>query len=134
MALASLLHMSLEPRAFRTFFFEEAMAHRTQLGAMAPLTRFSALPYFIDPPKVEDGMWRLDHQQAQNDANSTIPTWGEPAPPYPGNLQVSVPTTQNLIDVDFNNSAERTFWTFANHHEQFVAVGFLPRQLTFPFW
>jgi len=134
MALANLLHMNVdEPRAFKTFFFEEAMAHRVQLGAMYPLTRFSVLPYLIDPPLIDNGVWRLNHQTAQNDANETIPTWGLPDPNYPGTLQVSVPETANLMDVDFNDQRERAFWVFQNHQEQFVAQGFLPSHLL-PAW
>jgi hypothetical protein len=134
MALATLLNLNVDdPRAFATFFFEEAMSHRTQLGAMNPLDRFSALPYFIDPPMITNGMWKLDHQSAQSDANSTIPTWGSPDPNYPGTLHVSVPETRSIIDVNFSDQRERTFWVFWNHHDQFVAQGFLPAHLT-PAW
>jgi hypothetical protein len=134
MSTASLLTMPADPAARAMFWFEEAMTHRRQLGAMAPLNRFSVLPYFIDPFR-PNTMWLLTHQQAQNDANTTMPTWSETPPPtYPGTLNQSVPLTQNLIDVNLNDQRQRAWWTFANHREQLIAMDELPPVLTFPFW
>ena len=121
--------------------FWEAMAHRTFLGAMFPLIRFSALPYNLDPIPPQPGpaarFWMLNHQRAQSDAITTIPTWGWPGPglpPYPGSLTVSVPENQNLQDTHLTIPGQRTWFQFANHLEIYVATAALPPTLTFPFW
>jgi hypothetical protein len=134
MSTASLLVMPDNPTQRAMFWFEEAMIHRRELGAMSPLNRFSVLPYFIDP-FLSNTMWLLTHQQAQNDANTTMPTWNEAPPPaYPGTLLTSVPETQNLIDVNLDDQRQRAWWTFANHREQLIAMDNLPPVLTYPFW
>lgn len=121
------------------WYFWEAMDHRTFLGAMAPLTRFSVLPYHIDPPPnpgPASRFWMLNHQTAQTDAIETIPTWGftgPGSPPYPGTLTVSVPENQNLQDTHLEDPGQRTWFVFANHQEQYVASTFLP-PLLLPAW
>ena len=121
--------------------FWEAMIHRSFLGAMAPLTRFSALPYLLDPlpayatPAAR--FWLMNHQRAQTDAISTIPTWGFAGtgfPPYPGTLEIAVPENQNLQDTNFTNPAERTWFGFVNQMEMYVAESFLPPLLVLPAW
>ena len=111
------------------------------LGAMAPLTRFSALPYLLDPipayPSFAIRFWMLNHQQAQTDAIETTPTWDWPGPgypPYPGTLDVSVPENQNLQDTHFTNPGQRTWFQFANHMEMYVLSANLPQLLTLPAW
>ena len=136
MSTANLLNLN-DP----AYEFWEAMEHRTFLGAMAPLTRFSVLPYNLDPMPAYPGpaarFWMLNHQHAQTDAISTIPTWGWPGPgfpPYPGTLEISVPENQNLQDTHFTNPGQKTWFQFANHQELYVASTFLPPILEFPFW
>ena len=136
MSAATLLAMPDDPVGLATFAFEHAMSHRTYLGAMAPLTRFSVLPYFIHPMQ-NDPSWRLDHQQAQNDFTSTMPTWGNPppVPPAPGTLSVAVPLAHNLLDLpNLDDPGQRSWWTFVNHQEHYIASANLPGLLTYPFW
>ena len=57
--------------------FEQMMSHRQYFAVMELLTRFSALPYLLDPPwetNLPAGMWNLLHQQAHNDFNRTLPS------------------------------------------------------------
>ena len=136
MSTANLLNIN-DP----AFEFWEAMVHRQLLGAMAPLTRFSVLPYNLDPMPEYPGpaarFWMLNHQRAQTDAISTIPTWGWPGPnypPYPGSLDVSVPENQNLQDYHIAIPEQAAWFAFVNHQELYVASTFLPEILTFPFW
>ena len=92
MSTANLLNLN-DP----AYEFWEAMEHRQFLGAMFPLTRFSVLPYTLDPipmyPSAAIRFWMLNHQRAQTDFIVTIPTWGwgwsTPGfPPYPGTFEV----------------------------------------------
>ena len=121
--------------------FFEAMTHRQFLGAMFPLTRFSVLPYNLDPIPVYPGpaarFWMMNHQKAQTDAMTTIPTWGFAGPglpPYPGTLDVNVPENQNLQDSHITIPDQRAWFTFINHQEMYVASTFLPELLTLPTW
>ncbi|PWT76102.1 MAG: hypothetical protein C5B60_04485 [Chloroflexi bacterium] len=135
MSEATLLVMGDDPIARSAFAFEHAMSHRTYLGAMFPLTRFTILPYFIDP-QINDPAYRLDHQYCQNDFNSTMPTWGAvpggPTPPAPGTLAVAVPLSQNLLDHNFDKPEQQLWWTFANHQEHYVGSANLPALLVLP--
>lgn len=105
------------------FDFEHAMAHREVLAVMAPLSRYSAIPYFIEPwpqpfpPFPAPGTdWRQDHQQAHNDLTVALPGfWGA------DNIGFGIPQSQNLIDNDLNNPGSRPWWTFTNHMEHYVA-------------
>jgi hypothetical protein len=137
MSEATLLVMGDDQVALSTFAFEHAMSHRIYLGAMWPLTRFSILPYFIDPQQ-NNPAYRLDHQYAQNDFTTTMPTWGAsppgPIPPAPGTLSVAVPLGQDLLDQHFDDPGQRVWWTFANHQEHYVASANLPALLTLPAW
>ena len=60
-----------------------AMSHRDYLGVMSPLTRFSAIPYFIEPFTAKRGSdnWHFNHQTAHDDADNAIPStyMGPPA-------------------------------------------------------
>lgn len=117
MSTAYLLKMPDDPLGQATYFFEEAMAHRTLLGAMSPLDRFSVLPYLLDP-FLDNGMWFLNHQQAQNDALTTlVPLFG----------------ATNLVDTDMDNPEQRTWFEFVNHQELYVATGLLSGPLN-PAW
>ena len=114
-------------RLSRSFDWEHSNAHRYFLGAMSPLYRFSTLPYFIDPRR-DDGMWRLTHQRAHQDAMTTLPFY-----PYTG-----VPFTQNLIDLPLSKKSTEqvSFWLFQNHNEHYVGQTQIPADLEriFPFW
>lgn len=107
------------------FDFEHAMAHREVLAVMAPLSNYSAIPYFIEPwplpfPPYPDPAtdWRLDHQQAHNDFSSAMPGYF-----LAEHVGFGIPDNQNLLENDLNNEASRTWWTFANHQEHFIASG-----------
>lgn len=136
MSRASLIN-SLEP----AFGFEHAMSHRNALGVMSPLTRFSAIPYFVDPFVQTDepgGPWHFNHQQAHNDAASQLP-------PELGSTKRGIPNTASLLDYDFSDPDSRAWWTFVNHLEHFVGGNtVLPQsapqppppapQWKYPFW
>ena len=86
------------------FGFEHAMAHRELLGAMAPLDRFSVIPYFVHPQTLPSGGWRMDHQQAHNAMAAT------PSPLL----------EQILRDSNLFNPEQRKWWEFMNHHEHYI--------------
>ena len=121
-----LIVMPTDELGMQTFAFEHAMAHRTFLGAIAPLDRFSVIPYFIDPQQNEP-RWRLNHQQAHIDALPHLPAW------Y-GWDTFGVSFMHNLLDYDLDDEEQRTWWTFANQQEHYAAMHSLPAELTYPFW
>lgn len=124
--------------------FDHAQAHRELLGAMAlavpapvaneffagtgGLTRYSAIPYFIDP-QFNTGVWHLDHGQAHSDFQLTLPG-------FFGSTVTGVinPTSTDLVAMDFSQQGLLTWWTFVNHEQHLTATNTLPQQLTFPFW
>jgi len=102
-----------------TYAFEHMMAHRTYWGAMSPLSRFSVVPYVLDPMMGTDipgGPWHMNHQQAHNDAQGALPA--QFATPSVMSLDLFV--GQNLRDTRFDNPDSRRWWTFANHMEHYV--------------
>jgi hypothetical protein len=121
------------------FAFEHVMAHRLYLGVMSPLTRFSVIPYFIDPMTAKrpaDG-WHLNHQQAHNDALNNLPAQ------YLGDIAAGVGS--DLADTNLDNPASRSWWTFFNRIEHYVGSNtILPQPVTpppppsptftYPFW
>jgi len=176
MARASLLTTS-DP----WFNFEHAMAHREALAVIgfqpgftpqtgstaqpfpprSPLSRYSVIPYFIEPEQNVDrraGKWHLNHQQAHNDALQNVPskyfwqytTTTVPQPPPNPPLTFQTPQTVvyglriggNLIDTSFADEQQLRWWEFQNHMEHFVgstsiAPSPAPKpapQATFPFW
>lgn len=133
MAVVSLLQIGTTPTQKATFAFEHAMAHRNYLGIMAPLTRFSVIPYLLDPMASINpaGAWHQSHQQAHDDALTTVPTaWGAKT--------VGLFVGRNLRDTDLRNREQKTWWTFQNHMEHYIANGTtLPVTGTrwrWPFW
>jgi hypothetical protein len=118
------------PNQEPTFSFEHAMSHRRLLGAMAPLTRFSVIPYGPITPGYNTGDWHLDHEQAHDDFQLTIPGWfGIPTsgiinPVYP------------LVETDFRNEDQLKWWTFHNFQEHLTGENALnwQEEFTFPFW
>lgn len=115
MSTANLLNMD-DPM----WAFEEAMAHRLLLGGMAPLTRFSVLPYMLDP-MADMAFWRLNQQRAQDDAVQTLGV-------------VGIPAAQNLLDSNLDDPTERSWFSFVDEMELRIATAALPSQLTYPFW
>lgn len=103
--------------------FDHAFAHREYYAVMAPLTRFSALPYFIEPlppptppfPTDADD-WNLNHQQAHNDFALALPAFYNDS-----SIGFGIPNSQNLVDSNLNDPETRTWWTFANHQEHYIA-------------
>lgn len=117
MSIVALLRRPDNPTSLAAFEFEHAMAHRTLYATMGPLHRWSVLPYFLDPSHHVDtpaSHWHLRHQQAHNDFTSSIPSGYE-------RMDAGVPTSQILIDSNLDNAESRTWWTFANHTEHFIA-------------
>jgi hypothetical protein len=118
-----------------TFAFEHNQGHRQLWGSMAPLTRFSVLPYTLYPGETNQGGWHLDHEQAHRDAQNSLPgTFGGVGfldlilgllPPefiFP-----EIPTAQqgtisqlspgfNIQDYDLSVRNQREWWTFQNHY------------------
>ena len=112
MAIVSLLNAN-DP----AFAFEHMMHHRLLMAAMAPLNRFSAVPYLLDPaidPQIPAGWFNLDHQQATLDASNALPQ------NYAGTL-FGIPVGNLLIDQDLSKEADLTWLTFANHQWHYTA-------------
>ena len=126
MAGASLLKMPDTKTGRAAFAFEHMMAHRLLFGGMAPLDRFSVLPYLLDP-MTEASKWNLNHGQAHDDALLTLPS-------YFGSPDVGIPGTSLMVDANLSDEGKRTWWTFTNHHEHYLASGALELELVFPFW
>jgi hypothetical protein len=139
MALATLLVFPKEgdTAAQNTFSFEHAMAHRSLMAVMGPLTQWSVMPYFIDPTNFSAGpagVWNQAHQQAHNDFNGYLPGYSAaPAPPAP---HLGFGQRQPLMDTNFQ-ARPLAFWTFANHTEHLLAANTvlpLPTGTNVPWW
>lgn len=114
------------------FAFEHAMAHRSGLGVMSPLDRFSAIPYFVEPvgDNAPARWWALNHQTAHNDAMNNLPS-------YYGAEAVGLRIGQNLIDWNLADERQVKMWTFINHQEHLDGGStYLPAtaRMRFPFW
>jgi hypothetical protein len=102
--------------------FEHAMAHRTLLAAMSPLTQFSTIPYsvFMFDPMTDQGVnipagwWNQLHQQAHDDFTNALPS-------YYGATVAGIPIGQILVDADLSQAEQMTWWTFVNHQEHYIA-------------
>jgi hypothetical protein len=123
------------------FAFQHAMYHRNALGVMSPLTRFSVIPYFIDPAtgKRSADSWYLNHGQAHNDAMNNLPST------YLGEVTAGSGVGANLVDTVLDNPWSRSWWVFQNNLEHYVGANtILPAPQipppppaptwTFPFW
>lgn len=101
-----------------TFDFHHAMSHRTFYAIMAPLPRFSAMPYFIEPVPSSGQRpatnWPLSHQRAHDDFANSVP-------PFYAARRVGfgIPANQNLVDT--TSPENRSWWTFTNFQEHFMA-------------
>jgi hypothetical protein len=135
MASVSLLN-SADP----TFWFEHAMSHRNALGVIHPRTEFSVVPYFLDPPhnlNERASSWHLNHQQAHHDAALNLPA-------ELGSSTLGVALWANLLEYRLDEPVSRSWWTFVNHLEHYVAAAtILPSaiqppppapQWKYPFW
>jgi hypothetical protein len=135
-----------------TFGFEHAMAHRRLLGSMAPLTRFSVVPYELTPGRNLD-MWHRDHQQAHNDVQATIAGYlggfgygvfrfpGQPIPPphvipAPEGTVSQLSLAYNIEDYDLRSESQQRWWAFQNHqaHLDAESVLSLLEKLVYPFF
>lgn len=120
-----------------TFAFEHMMSHRNAFGVISPLTRFSILPYWLDPltgVSVRGGDWHQRHQQAHNDAALSLPS-------HPGSHTPGVAIWSNLKEWNLSDPIQAEAWAFDNHMEHMVAATtVLPPGTpsapvtTFPFW
>jgi hypothetical protein len=109
-------HVSLLNTQDPNFAFEHWNVHRQALGVMSPLTRFSLVPYFLDPiqdPNQPAGPWHLNHQQAHNDAENQLPTTYT-------SRDSGVNFGSNLVDTNLSHAWNRSWWTFQNHLEHYV--------------
>ena len=118
------------------FSFDHAMSHRTYFGVMAPLTRFSVLPYLPLNPMLDEsipsGWFNLTHQHAHDDVFITLPT-------YYGSLTIGIPNNQILVETDLANKEQALWWQFLNLTEHQIADSSILPALaedlwTFPFW
>jgi hypothetical protein len=116
--MAQILTMGDNPLQQKAFAFDHAMRHRDVLGAMAPLDRFTLIPYFVDP-STEKPFWLLVHGQAHIDFTGTL----------------GIPTRQPLVDTNLANDEKRSWWEFVNNQEHMLAEdATVNATLTFPFW
>lgn len=121
MALPDLMRLGDSQVDRDLFAFEHAMAHRTLLISMSPLTRFGQIPYMrmLDPmldiqqPAVD---WHLNHQQAHNDFMRVLPQ------SY-GAKPVGLFIGGNVIDYNLDDEEQRQWWIHRNHTEHYVATG-----------
>lgn len=131
MPLATLLN-SNDP----LYDWEHANAHREYLAVMSPLNRFSGIPYFVEPlpspPPSPADMWNLQHQHAHNDFSLSLPPDWQAT-----HVGFGIPGNQNLLETDWNRPESRTWTTFVNHQEHYVAseaVFPLPNYPGIPGW
>lgn len=106
MTIATLLERGNNP----AFSFDHYRSHVDFYGLMAPLSRFSVLPYLIDPESdisTPAGVWNLNHQQAHNDFLLTLPA-------YAGATTTGIPMSQVLVEPGLNDPVQQTWWTFSN--------------------
>ena len=127
MGTETLLHLGdgLGQRA--NFQFDHAMSHRTIWGHMAPLTGYSALPYFLDPLN-NIPPWHREHQQAHDDFLSALPA------AYGWEIFAMQAPQPNLIDTNLDKPEQRTWWLFVNHQAHYVAETTLSGTSTYQFW
>ena len=109
------------------------MAHRRYFANMAPLDRFSALPYVLEPPYNTDipaSDWHLIHQTAHVNFAALVPAT------YNGDPREVAVLTQPLMDSDLSNTEELTWWSFAQHLQHYIAdQALLPLSGgAWPFW
>lgn len=140
MSLATLLTQPDQqgPYGQETFSFEHANAHRTLFGAMGidgGLSRFSVLPYKMDPHYPLMGGWKLDHGQAHHDFQVALPGWYTFWGITPATT-LTINTGQNFIDPNLANAEQLNWWVFANHTEHLIAESVTPLTTAwvFPFW
>jgi hypothetical protein len=118
------------------FAFHHAMSHRGALGVMAPLTRWSAVPYLLDPIQNSDvpaSMWHTDHQQAHDDAQRALPDY------YGATSHGNLAVAGILADYNLSKPDQLRWWTWKNQIDHYIAAStILPPSTTpkwtFPFW
>jgi hypothetical protein len=143
MAQISLIKYPDDQQGNNAFVWEHAMSHRSYMGAMAPLTGFSRVPYLLDPEyrtEIPASDWHMSHQQAHWDALNGVSSWFNIAPVLPtptaAGSGIGIPSHQNLVDTDLQSQGQQQWWTFANHMEHYALTNGinLLTELTFPFW
>jgi hypothetical protein len=117
--------------------FENAMAQRSVLGAMAPLANFSGLPYnfMLSPMSSSTGpasSWLLSLQAAIDNAGNALPS------AY-GATTLGFPVPQILVNEDLTDPSSLQLWTFDNWNFLNIATAtVIPYpaypELTYPFW
>lgn len=139
MARVSLLHRGDGLGQRQAFDLEHAMAHRNALGVMHPLTRFSIVPYLIDPMQAAGtpaSQWHMNHQQAHNDALDNLPSAF-------GSGTTGLRVGGILADSDLDKPSQFRWWMFQNHTEHYVGGNTInpnvqlpppSPQWIYPFW
>jgi hypothetical protein len=139
--------------------FEHMMQHRAYFAVLSRLSHFSVLPYLLDPGFGQDepaSWWNQSHQQAHDDFNTNLPSNYAngfttevitPPPPVPPNPQLppyvqatplsggtfGIPEAEILLEGVGGSAENRSWWTFANHQQHFVANdAILPLPTTAP--
>lgn len=116
--------------------FEHAAAHRNLLGGMATqahgLSRFSVVPYGLDPHYPLAGGWLLNHGQAHSDFQAVLPgVFGRRREPT--EAVATLNPTVNYVDSNLSNAEQANWWVSANHWDHLTAQGVLS-ELIYPFW
>lgn len=116
------------------FAWEHMNAHRRYFAMMAPLDRFSALPYLLDPTYNTDQRatnWHHNHQKAHTDFATALPRNYNALPE-----EVGISTAQPLAEHDLSDAESLTWWSFVQHREHYLAdAAVLPILAgTYPFW
>jgi hypothetical protein len=126
-------------------YFSVMGEHATNLNR-GSLNQFSTIPYgALDPSWSTDQpawMWNKFHQQAHNDFNTDLPSnyndgfttaiitpVPPPTPPNPPYTQgtamdggtFGIPQAQILIEGNGGSQENRSWWTFVNHQQHFIA-------------
>lgn len=105
MSFASLLNIPADPRGRAAFAFDHDMIHRFYLTKMPPDSRSWPLDpsYAANEPS---SSWHLNHQQLHNDFNRAF----------------SIPSPNSIVkETNLTDARNRTWWTFINHSEHYVA-------------
>ena len=133
MSLPTLLSQPSNDAARNAWSFEHAMAHRSLMAVMGPLTQWSVMPYFIDPADFQAtpaNKWNLNHQQGHDDFTRNLPAFSTAH-------VAGIPMIQNLMDSNFQDQGQLSWWTHNNHQQHFVAANAvlpLPSWMAHPPW
>jgi hypothetical protein len=115
--------------------FELSMAQRTLLGAMAPLSQYSPLPYDLQLSPMDPtpaGSWLMSLQQATDNAMNALPS------AYAAST-LGFALQNYLVDSNLTDPANLAWWTFVNSEFLQTATATVAPypaypELNYPFW